>query len=233
MKKHDCVDGIHRNQFSLKRRIGMIGMIGILGAITPLGFTACCPANNPNSGTEQRNNTPSTLTTEDIIKITSTSTVVVTDNNSPTCTVNYSNIVIDQVALIYHEYHREPSGPWYDPINHTAYLDLDTMEIGNTPQADLQFFTIIASTEWISLVPQNGAKLGFKGKEEITLSDCYMDPTFGEQKYSNAFKGNHLCALSNNDKIFLLVVEDILDEPDPITLSPIYTLKLLITSMAE
>ena len=120
---------------------------------------------------------------------------------SPTSTPDYSRTIDNTVTLRYDIGVEE---------NSKSFLDLDTMETGDTPQSDLHFAVTRGSMEWVLLGAINGAQKKERGYIKITLEDCFKEPDLDTPAEPDAFIGNHLCIVSNKNRLFLIFIEDII-----------------------
>jgi hypothetical protein len=88
------------------------------------------------------------------------------------------------------------------------------METGDTPQCDLHFYVTRGSMEWVLLAPINGAITKSRGTNKITLEDCYKEPDLATRVKPDDYVGNHLCAVSNKNRLFLILIEDMVNKAD-------------------
>jgi hypothetical protein len=151
-----------------------------------------------------------TLTNSPTRFSTSTSTL------SPTTTPDYSHTIEKRVIL---------SFDIFAVDNNKSFLDLDKMGIGDTPQCDLQF-SISKGTMIVGIMqPLNGALSKSMGRGNIKLDECRGDTgSYTEYHKADTFKGSHICFISNEDRYYLLYLENIVQQ------THIFTLYLLVTS---
>ena len=112
--------------------------------------------------------------------------------------------------LIIYESNIELSYDWRKGDDPKSFIDLDSMEIGESKESDLLFNVGGGTDLFVTLYPLNGALALSMGTEEISLSYC-RDISDSFEKYSipDVFVGNHICVLSNKSHIFLLRIEDL------------------------
>jgi hypothetical protein len=91
--------------------------------------------------------------------------------------------------------------------NPKSYIDLDKMEIGDTPQSDLNYDV---SGIYASLFPMNGALAISMGATNIKLEKCIeVSNTVTKYIIPEVYSGNHICILSNKNQMFLLTIDGI------------------------
>jgi hypothetical protein len=155
--------------------------------------------------TETNSKTPTSTFTSTI-----TSSFTPTSTSTITLTPDYSRTITKQVRLIYYTGWDGSTFTHSDPRNDkTAYIDVDTMELGNTPKSDLYFNVSIGSMLWYWLNAINGAQEWSKGKIDVRLKDCYNDSLPNDELESDTYVGNHVCVISNNNRLFLVYIEHI------------------------
>jgi len=142
--------------------------------------------------------------------LTSTSSLTITSSFTPasTSTPDYSRTITKQVKLIYYTGWDGSTFTHNDPRNDmTAFIDLDTMELANTTKSDLDFNVSIGSMLWYWLNAINGAQEWSKGKIDISLKDCYNEKLPNDNYESDTYVGNHVCVVSNMNRLFLVYIE--------------------------
>jgi hypothetical protein len=130
-----------------------------------------------------------------------------TFTHSPTITIDYSRTVTNRIKLIYYF---DRYGPYGDDIPENlewSYLDLDTLTLGKTPQSDLHYSTSLGSMFWYWLNAINDAKEWTKGNIDIGLKDCYNKSIPNEDYESRTYEGNHMCVVSNRNRLFLVYID--------------------------
>jgi len=143
--------------------------------------------------------------------------LTITNVSSPTATIDYSHTIERHVYLTYTIDAED---------NPKSYLDLDTMEIGNTPQSDLQFSVSRGEITIGITDPLNGARSKGMGKGNIKLTDCLVDLNlYSEHSSADTYKGSHICFISNKNQFFLLWIDNIIQQT-----YDAFTMSLLITA---
>jgi hypothetical protein len=92
--------------------------------------------------------------------------------------------------------------------NPKSFLDLDAMEIVESPQSDLQYVVGGGSMVVEGLLPLNGARAKSIGDGNVNLVDCKGSEPFVEWDIPEIFTGNHICVISNENRLFLLRIEE-------------------------
>ena len=91
--------------------------------------------------------------------------------------------------------------------NPKSYIDLDTMEIGESLQSDLQYEVSGGSSLFHSLYPMNAALAKSMGSSDINLENCINDiNSLDKYLIPELYSGNHICILSNKGKMFVIVI---------------------------
>jgi len=109
--------------------------------------------------------------------------------------------------------------------NPRSFIDLDTIEIGESPQSDIHFFVGGGNTVIWGLILLNGARSKSMGAENIDLATCRTElNSFDEDVRFQLRTGNHICVFSNRNRFFLLRIEDGFYSAS----NAIYTLRLFI-----
>jgi hypothetical protein len=107
-----------------------------------------------------------------------------------------------------------------DDHNPNAYVDLDTMMIGDTPKSDLRLILSIGSDVFVWLDAVNGAYAYSMGTESVTLIDCINSKSLIQRiTIPQVVKGNHICMITNSQRIVLLrIVETIVTDDNTATM---------------
>jgi hypothetical protein len=94
---------------------------------------------------------------------------------------------------------------WWSPDNPKSFIDLDTMELGESTQSDLHYKVSAGSDLFPSLWPLNGALAISMGSSNIKLEDCIgISNLLSKYIIPEVFIGNHICMLSNKGRMFLI-----------------------------
>jgi len=83
----------------------------------------------------------------------------------------------------------------------TAYLDLDTGEIGDNENCDIYFGMTTGSDTFPFIQSVNGAKIFYLGSEEPQLEDCAVQATNFPNSSVNPGLGNYYCVHTNQGNI--------------------------------
>jgi hypothetical protein len=185
------------------------GFAVFLVAILMQGTTGCNPGKSPASQvpsyTASHTKTATiSLTYSPTRNHPSTSTV------SNTSTPDFTHTIVSRVTLRF-DFNNNYDFSAEDKLR--TYLDLDSMESGDTPQSDLHFYATFGSSEWIWLEAINGATTRSRGPNKITLQDCYKEPDLATPVKSDVYVGNYLCAVSNKNRIFVIFIENLIKKP--------------------
>jgi hypothetical protein len=116
---------------------------------------------------------------------------------------------------------------WWSTDNPKSFIDLDTMELSESPQSDLRYKVSGGSDLFPSLTPLNGALARSMGSSNINLEECIeVSNLLTKYIISEVFYGNHICMLSNKGRMFLIK----LDSLTVTNQNSLYKLALLIVA---